>query len=113
MSALLCQKTSRKSKFKEKILNLKCSKEHWKSGDLRELLKEGTAVQSKLRLMSNKVRDENLAPSFAKLIKKGKITSAMRLLSGEKAVVQQLDGLTEEKKVVKNGYHYTVKLSVH
>ena len=56
--------------------------------------------------MNNKVHEENLARSFAKLMMKGKATSAMRLVSGEKAGAQKLGDLTEQKKIQKNGIEY-------
>ena len=49
MPVLIFQKTLRKSKVKENILRLKRGKELLKSGDLKELIKKGTAVQIKLR----------------------------------------------------------------
>ena len=91
MPAVFFQKTLRKSKAKEYILHLKRGKELLKSGDSKELVKEGTAVRSKLRLLSNKIPEKNFARSFAKFMMKGEIASAMRLLSGKKAGVLKLD----------------------
>ena len=85
MPALLLQKISRKRKFKEHILHLKRREKLWKCVDVQLLLKEGTVVQIKLRLMNNKVPAENFGRSFAKLSMKGKITSAIQLLSREKS----------------------------
>ena len=91
MPVLIFQKTLRKSTVKEYILHLKRGKELLNSGDLKELIKEGTAVQIKLRLKSNKIPEEKFDRSFAKFTMKGEIASAMQLLSGEKAGVLKLD----------------------
>ena len=58
--------------------------ETWRSGDIADLLQEGSTIQSRLPLhTTSKSSDEQLSRNFAKLMAEGKVKAAIRLLSSQ------------------------------
>ena len=82
MPHLLLQKPHPKSKVKEHIRCLERRLVLWWEGNIEELLTEGRAIQQRLKrkYRANYDSDE-LARSFSKFMRKGKVKSAIRLLA--------------------------------
>ncbi len=81
LQVLVLQKPSRTSKTREHINYLKRRMDLWKAGSLNEILLEGRCIQDRLP-KSGKPRDKTaLARSFQKLMSRGKVNKALRLLS--------------------------------
>ena len=79
---LLLQKPHQKSKVKEHIKCLERRLPLWLNGDIEELLSEGRAIQQRLKKkFTTNGESKALARSFSKLMRKGQIKSAIRLLS--------------------------------
>ena len=56
----------------------------WRSGDIADLLQEGSTIQSRLPShTTSKSSDEQLSRNFAKLMAEGKVKAAIRLLSSQ------------------------------
>ena len=79
--ALLLQKPSRVSKSKDHTAALKRRLEIWKRGDFLELLRESQTIQGRLRSSVPSRNIEATSKKFASLMKNGKITSAVKLLT--------------------------------
>ena len=58
----------------------------WNEGNISELLLEGKIIQQKLTSPSRS-KKESLAKAFGKLMKRGKVKAAMRLLSSSEASI--------------------------
>ena len=82
MPALLLQKPTSKSSAKQHTEYLKKRLSLWKEGNFDELLREGRAIQKKLKLQSRKDEtSDQIAKNFAKLMMKSKVHAALRLLN--------------------------------
>ena len=81
MPALLLQKPSYKSKSKNHSDYLARRLDSWERGDFDALMNEGRTIQKKFVERLQQHQNENqLAKSFANLMLKGKVTSAIKLL---------------------------------
>ena len=80
MPALLLQKPSFKSKSKHHGECLERRLILWESGDFDALVKECTAIQSRLQANSKQRSPEHVSQTLAKLMLNGKVNAAMRLL---------------------------------
>ena len=81
MPHLLLQKPHPKSKVKEHIKCLERRLVLWWDGNIEELLLEGRAIQQRLKRKFKADDDsDELARSFSKFMRKGKVKSAIRLL---------------------------------
>ena len=83
MSILLLQRPFRSSKQKDHSACLARRMLIWKNGDIRNLLEEGRALQSRLPKFGASSSDNlgNLARTFSKLMFQGKTRAAMQLLA--------------------------------
>ena len=81
MPQLLLQKPHQKSNVKEHIKCLERRMSTWLEGDINTLLLEGRVIQQRIRRQHTKDENETLAKSFTKLMRKGNVKSALRLLS--------------------------------
>ena len=74
MPALLLQKPTRKSNVKQHSQYLIKRLKSWLAGDFDELLREGRAIQNKLKQSSPKAKSpEQLAKTFSELMFQGKV----------------------------------------
>ena len=95
MPVLLLQKPSNKSSAKQHTEYLKKRQSHWTEGNFDEFMREGRAIQHKLKQQPR--RDEtsdHIAKTFAKMMMRGKVNAALRLLN--KAESLGVAELTEE-----------------
>ena len=84
LCALLLQKPSHSSKARDHVKCLQRRLETWRSGDIADLLQEGSTIQSRLPShTTSKSSDELLSRNFAKLMAEGKVKAAIRLLSSQ------------------------------
>ena len=82
MPILLLQKLHRSSKAKEHRICLQRRMEAWKSDNIDVLIQEGHTIQQHLPTPSNTTSTgDKLTRAFTKLVFKGKIKAALRLLS--------------------------------
>jgi len=83
MSVLLLQKPFYTSKSKDHCACLERRLLTWKEGDIRNLLEEGRALQSRLSKSypSGRENPDRLARTFSRLMFQGKINTALQLLS--------------------------------
>jgi len=83
MSVLLLQKPFHTSKSKDHCACLERRLLTWKEGDIRNLLEEGRALQSRLSksYSSGRENPDSLARTFSRLMFQGKINTALQLLS--------------------------------
>ena len=84
---LLLQKPHPKAKTKDHIICLERRMALWHDGNIAELLREGKIIQQKLISSPSHSKNDSLAKSFARLMKKGKVKTAMRLLSSSEASI--------------------------
>ena len=95
MPAVLLQKPSRKSTAKQHGQYLRRRMDLWEEGKFGELLKEGRAIQEKLKQPMKRIENyEELAKKFAKLMMEGKVHAALRLL--DKRAADGVINMTEE-----------------
>ena len=81
MPAVLMLKPSRQSTAKQHTEYLKKRLDLWMAGKFDELMREGRAIQQKLKQQIRKdEREEHTAKTFAKLMTQGKVHAALRLL---------------------------------
>ena len=59
----------------------------WNEGNISKLLLEGKIIQQKLTSPSRSKKKDSLAKAFGKLMKRGKVKAAMRLLSSSEASI--------------------------
>lgn len=81
MEHLLLQRPHPKAKTKECNDALKRRWEHWKEGDINELLEEAIAIQNNLEQSRPEMTDEALSKVFNRLMMSGKVTAARQLLT--------------------------------
>ena len=81
LQVLILQKPSRTSKTREHISHLKKIMDLWKAGNLNEILSEGRCIQDRLPKFGKPRDKASLARSFHKLMSRGKVNKALRLLS--------------------------------
>ena len=81
MPSLLLQKISKTSKMKDDIKALERRMELWQRGELKELLFEAEPIQQRLESISKKKDIAQLSKEFVKLMSKGNIAGALKLLS--------------------------------
>ena len=95
MPALLLQKPSTKSSAKQHKEYLKKRLDHWTGGNFDELMQEERAIQHKLKQQPRKDESsDHIAKSFAKLMLRGKVNAALRLLNKSESL--GVAELTEE-----------------
>ena len=94
MPSLLLQKPSFNSKAKDNVDALKRRLEHWKRGDIDNLLIEGKTIQSRLLSLPSQKSEKNTPRRFAQFMEEGKVNNAMRLL--QKSNNRGILPLTEE-----------------
>ena len=95
MPGLLLQKPSRKSTAKQHTEYLQKRLGLWIAGNFEELLREGRAIQQKLKQQKRTDEtNEHVAKNFAKLMLQGKVHAALRIL--DKAASLGIAELTEE-----------------
>jgi hypothetical protein len=104
MPHLLLQKPHSKSNAKEHVRCLERRLDSWSVGKLEDLLNEGRAIQSRL-LSSRKTnkKEKEVARSFSRLMRKGRVASALRLLSqseGSNSILKSSDVVSEGKTVL-------------
>ena len=99
MPALLLQKPTTKSSAKQHTEYLKKRLCHWTEGKFDELVRDGRAIQHKLKQQSRKDEtSEHTAKVFAKLMMRGKVHAALRLLNkAESLGVAELTPETMQK----------------
>jgi len=78
---LLLQKPSRNSRVKDHIKCLQRRMSLWDDGDIQALVVEGRAIQQRLRQQQHTDEADRITKSFARLMKQGKVKSALRLLA--------------------------------
>ena len=81
LQVLALQKPSRTSKTRDHIRHLKRRLDLWKELNLDEILLEGRCIQKHLPRPRKGRSHNQLAKSFQKLMSKGKVNKALRLLS--------------------------------
>ena len=89
LSLLLLQKPSPKAKVKDHISCLQRRLLLWHKGDIAELLREGGVIQQRLSSLSRPKQD-SITKSFGKLMRKGRVKAAMRLLSSSDMSVMSI-----------------------
>ena len=107
MPSLLLQKPTNKSTSKQHTEYLKKRLGHWTSGNFDELMKEGRAIQHKLKQQARKDEtSEHTSKVFAKLMLRGKVHAALRLLN--KAESLGAAELTEETMKILADLHPSI-----
>ena len=81
LPALVLQKPSPKSKNKDRSLQLEERLTRWAEGDVESLLHEGQTIQS--RILWKRMEVTDLARSAEKLVSRGNVRAATRLISEE------------------------------
>ena len=81
MPSLVLQKPHAKSKTKDHVTHLDRCLDTWKKGDLETLLREGRAIQQRLRTNPRPDTDDKAAEVFARLMLEGKVHAALHYLS--------------------------------
>ena len=95
MPVLLLQKTTSKSTSKQHSEYLLKRLVRWTEGNFDDLMKEGRAIQQRLKEQSGKYDTiEHIAKTFAKLMAQSKVHAALRLL--DKAASLGVAPLTDE-----------------
>ena len=86
MPKLLLQQTHEKAKGRENTAALSRRMAMWQRGEINELLSEARALQERRRDHTNKPKQsEEIARTFGKLMRSGKVAAATRSLSEEAA----------------------------
>ena len=81
MPVLLLQKPTKKSTSKQHTEYLSKRLKRWDNSDFDELMREGRAIQEKLKAQSSTLdTSEHITKVFTKLMWQGKVHSALRLL---------------------------------
>ena len=83
MPQLLLQKPSKQSKAKDHSIALKRRLATWSSGNIMELYKEGLTIQSRMSVSQGPKSSEALSRKFSALMKAGKVSAAVKLLTSE------------------------------
>ena len=81
MPALLLQKPSKSSKSKDHVAALKRRLQRWKNGEILQLLREATALQSRLLKIGTMKNINVVSRKFREYMSKGNENSAIKLLS--------------------------------
>ena len=81
MPALLLQKPSKSSKSKDHVATLKRRLQRWKNGEILQLLREATALQSRLLKIGTMKNINVVSRKFREYMSKGNVNSAIKLLS--------------------------------
>ena len=81
MPALLLQKPSKSSKSKDHVAALKRRLQRWKNGEILQLLREATALQSRLLKIGTMKNINVVSRKFREYMSKGNVNSAIKLLS--------------------------------
>ena len=87
LTPLLLQQPHSKARAKDHIRCLERRLMLWNEGNISELLLEGKIIQQKLTSPSRSKKKDSLAKAFGKLMKRGKVKAAMRLLSSSEASI--------------------------
>ena len=98
MPALLLQRSSKKAKTADNKRHLQRRLQLWKDKKISELLSEGKTIQSRIKLSTPTVNnEETLSKKFAQLMMQGKVNPAIRLLEkGSKSGILPLSENTME-----------------
>ena len=83
MPQLLLQKPSKQSKARDHVNALKRRLATWSSGNIMELYRECTTIQSRLSSSQRTMSPEAMSRKFASLMKSGKVSAAVKLLTNE------------------------------
>ena len=83
LPAFFLQKLSSKSKSKDHSSRLEESLTRWAEGDVDTLLHEGQTIQSRIPQNEQKKENSNLARSFERLVSRGNVRAATRLITEE------------------------------
>ena len=82
MPALLLQKPTKVSKAKEHTAHLKRRLQQWKEGSINSLLSESLTIQKRMKSSNASANTiESTSKKFANLMKSGKVTAAVKLLT--------------------------------
>ena len=108
MAPLLLQKPSQKSKCKDHIKYLAKRLEWWKNGELDLLLREGEAIQQRLKRSKNTTQHQEKV--FVRLMLQGKVSAALRWVGSNSTSVLHPDAVIEEKKKDIDGILYVYLL---
>ena len=81
MPALLLQKPSKSSKSKDHVATIKRRLQRWKNGEILQLLRETTALQSRLLKIGTMKNINVVSRKFREYMSKGNVNSAIKLLS--------------------------------
>ena len=81
MPCLLLQKPSKDSKSKDHSVALKRRLLIWQNGNLFELLKECDTIQNRIKSSNPRNTSEAISKKFASLMKQGKVSAAVKLLT--------------------------------
>ena len=96
LPTLVLQKPFRTSKSKHHIACIQRRMNHWHAGNFEAILEKGRAIQGRLIRSKNRMGDDTDARRFAKLMMKGRLREATRLLSGETGGVLPLDSEVDD-----------------
>ena len=104
MCAYVCvlQKPHQKSKVKEHIQCLERRMSLWIAGDIGALVLEGRVIQGRLRQHHTAADNDGVAKAFSKLMKRGKVKSALRLLEKIQGSPMSIHDLVDNGKTVLN-----------
>jgi hypothetical protein len=94
ITPLLLQQPPGKPNYAENRNHLARRLELWHAGNIKDLLKEGTTIQERLK-SSGKISDSSLSKRFATMIFNNNLRGAMALLNDNaRGKVKDLDDLT-------------------
>ena len=97
LQVLVLQKPSHTSKSRDHTKHLKRRMDIWKAGNLEKILLEGKCIQEHLPKPSKRRDKSKLAKSFQRLVSRGKIKKALRLLSNSSSGVLGLDDMVPDQ----------------
>ena len=83
MPQLLLQKPSKQSKARDHVNALKRRLATWSSGNIMELYRECVTIQSRMTTTQRKMSPEAMSQKFTTLMKSGKASVAVKLLTSE------------------------------
>ena len=86
---LLLQKPSKNSKAKDHVAHLEKRLNLWKTGEISKLLKQGTAIQT--RLVSSKPSAKHNEQVLVRLMLQGKISAALKWIGSQRSGLLDVD----------------------
>ena len=90
LPSLLLQKPSQNSKAKDHCRKLEERLLLWKEGQMLDLLKEGRLIQERLKSSKSRIL-KDIGKNFAKLMMKGKVNAALKMLTDSHIGVHQIN----------------------